>query len=196
VIDEQTEGEAGGAEAPARRLRQSLTNRSRRTPAGAASRRADHRHAPLGRRRVATMPVLVRGWSPPSSRTIAQHSNARSAVILAVIIARWRYVLGLISAPTSADRRLVAPAAMAGFTLLAALCEPATPVVAALGIGGAFVLRVEEVARSPGGSPSSGCWRSSRSSRTGSSRCDDRDRPLLLFTGCVGQVLQRTAAAE
>jgi len=75
-------------------------------------------------------------------------SNARSAVILAVIIAPLAiYLLGLISrAPTPLrTAALVAPATMAAFTLLAALLrEPATAVVAAFGVGGAFVLRLEE----------------------------------------------------
>jgi len=74
-------------------------------------------------------------------------SNARSAVIIAALIAPMAvYALGLISrAPTPLRTALfVAPAAMSGFALLAMLLrEPATAVVAAFGVGGAFVLRID-----------------------------------------------------
>ena len=75
-------------------------------------------------------------------------SNARGAVIVAAIIAPVSvFLLALISrtpAPLRVASR-VAPVAMAGFLLLATLLrEPATAVVTAFGIGGAFVLRMDE----------------------------------------------------
>jgi hypothetical protein len=75
-------------------------------------------------------------------------SSARSAIIIAAVIAPMAmYSLGLVSrAPTPLRTMLVtAPASMAGFALVAALLrEPATAVVAAFGVGGAFTLRADE----------------------------------------------------
>lgn len=75
-------------------------------------------------------------------------ADARSAAIIALLVAPLSLVfLGVISRARSPVRTafLAAPAAMAGFFVLAGLLrDPATAVVAAFGVGGAFVLRVDE----------------------------------------------------
>lgn len=81
-------------------------------------------------------------------RDAGNDTSARNAAIIAALIAPMAvYTLGLISRAAKPLRTtlVVAPASMAGFVLLAALLgEPATAVVAAFGIGGAFTLRADE----------------------------------------------------